>query len=206
MSIKKGREVPQEKRDVYVSASPSISRSQNQSVNHCTKFVTLGCVFTSAVCRLPQDAILGRRHPGVRQHRPPLQLAGRPLHAVMDYFYEKRWSHTPQYKIGYCQQWPDKVHWPTELGPKPALYFNVGMFVYEPSLSVYDDLLSTLKVTPPTPFAEQRRSLTPADEGKTEKLFGGAATCTRHGRASTEKEALVGEANTTSDGGGGWRR
>ncbi|KAE9444562.1 hypothetical protein C3L33_23540, partial [Rhododendron williamsianum] len=78
------------------------------------------------------------------------------FHAVMDCFCEKTWSHTPQYKIGYCQQCPDKVHWPTELGPRPALYFNAGMFVYEPSLSVYDDLLTTLKITtPPTPFAEQ---------------------------------------------------
>ncbi|KAL4324670.1 hypothetical protein GQ457_11G010870 [Hibiscus cannabinus] len=77
------------------------------------------------------------------------------FYAVMDCFCEKTWSHTPQYKIGYCQQCPDKVHWPSELGPKPPLYFNAGMFVYEPSLSVYKDLLTTLKVTPPTPFAEQ---------------------------------------------------
>ncbi|XVF41739.1 hypothetical protein PTKIN_Ptkin01aG0304300 [Pterospermum kingtungense] len=77
------------------------------------------------------------------------------FYAVMDCFCEKTWSHTPQYKIGYCQQCPDKVQWPSNLGPKPPLYFNAGMFVYEPSLSVYKDLLSTLKVTPPTPFAEQ---------------------------------------------------
>ncbi|XP_062144865.1 galactinol synthase 2-like isoform X2 [Alnus glutinosa] len=77
------------------------------------------------------------------------------FYAVMDCFCEKTWSHTPQYKIGYCQQCPDKVHWPAELGPKPALYFNAGMFVYEPSLSTYHDLLKGLQVTPPTPFAEQ---------------------------------------------------
>ncbi|XP_022746201.1 galactinol synthase 2-like [Durio zibethinus] len=77
------------------------------------------------------------------------------FYAVMDCFCEKTWSHTPQYKIGYCQQCPDKVQWPSQLGPKPPLYFNAGMFVYEPSLSVYDDLLSTLKVIAPTPFAEQ---------------------------------------------------
>ncbi|GKV26318.1 hypothetical protein SLEP1_g35648 [Rubroshorea leprosula] len=65
------------------------------------------------------------------------------------------WSHTPQYRIGYCQQCPDKVQWPAELGPKPPLYFNAGMFVFEPSLSVYDELLRKLKITPPTPFAEQ---------------------------------------------------
>ncbi|CAL5402027.1 unnamed protein product [Camellia sinensis] len=77
------------------------------------------------------------------------------FYAVMDCFCEKTWSHTPQYKIGYCQQCPNKVQWPAELGPKPAFYFNAGMFVYEPNLSIYDDLLKTLKITPPTPFAEQ---------------------------------------------------
>ncbi|MFQ6627382.1 hypothetical protein Gotur_004852 [Gossypium turneri] len=77
------------------------------------------------------------------------------FYAVMDCFCEKTWSHTPQYKIRYCQQCPDKVQWPSRLGPKPPLYFNAGMFVYEPNLSVYGDLLTTLKVTPPTPFAEQ---------------------------------------------------
>ncbi|GLT40979.1 hypothetical protein SLA2020_150720 [Shorea laevis] len=73
----------------------------------------------------------------------------------MDCFCEKTWSHTPQYGIGYCQQCPDKVQWPAELDPKPPLYFNAGMFVFEPSLSVYDELLRKLKITPPTPFAEQ---------------------------------------------------
>ncbi|KAK4424505.1 Galactinol synthase 2 [Sesamum alatum] len=77
------------------------------------------------------------------------------FYAVMDCFCEKTWSHTPQYKIGYCQQSPGRVQWPEEMGPKPALYFNAGMFVFEPSLPTYHDLLSTLKITPPTPFAEQ---------------------------------------------------
>ncbi|CAM8891673.1 unnamed protein product [Rhodiola kirilowii] len=77
------------------------------------------------------------------------------LYAVMDCFCEKTWSHTPQYKIGYCQQSPNNVTWPDNLGPKPPLYFNAGMFVYEPSLSTYHDLLETLKVAPTTPFAEQ---------------------------------------------------
>ncbi|CAL5380402.1 unnamed protein product [Camellia sinensis] len=77
------------------------------------------------------------------------------FYAVKDCFCEKTWSHTPQYQIGYCQQCPDKVQWPAELGPQPPLYFNAGMFVFEPSLSIYDDLLETLKITPPTPFAEQ---------------------------------------------------
>ncbi|KAL2547008.1 Galactinol synthase 4 [Forsythia ovata] len=34
-------------------------------------------------------------------------------------------------------------------------YFNAGMFVYEPSKLTYESLLETLKITPPTPFAEQ---------------------------------------------------
>uniref|UniRef100_J3MPB4 Hexosyltransferase n=2 Tax=Oryza brachyantha TaxID=4533 RepID=J3MPB4_ORYBR len=80
------------------------------------------------------------------------------FYAVKDCFCEKTWSHTPQYKIGYCQQCPDRVAWPEqqqELGPPPPLYFNAGMFVHEPSLGTAKDLLDTLVVTPPTPFAEQ---------------------------------------------------
>ncbi|KAF8006602.1 hypothetical protein BT93_K0797 [Corymbia citriodora subsp. variegata] len=77
------------------------------------------------------------------------------FYAVMDCFCEKTWSHTPQYKIGYCQQSPDKVNWPAEMGERPAPYFNAGMFVYEPSIATYQDLLETVKTTPPTPFAEQ---------------------------------------------------
>nr|VDD16530.1 unnamed protein product [Brassica oleracea] len=78
------------------------------------------------------------------------------FYAVMDCFCEKTWSHTPQYKIGYCQQCPEKVQWPkAELGEPPALYFNAGMFVFEPGLDTFEDLLRTLKITPPTPFAEQ---------------------------------------------------
>ena len=80
------------------------------------------------------------------------------FYAVMDCFCEKTWSHTPQYKIGYCQQCPEKVQWPKEeLGEPPSLYFNAGMFVFEPGLDTYEDLLRTLKITPPTPFAEQVR-------------------------------------------------
>lgn len=77
------------------------------------------------------------------------------FYAVMDCFCERTWSHTPQYKIGYCQQCPEKVHWPKEMGQPPSLYFNAGMFLFEPSIDTYHDLLKTLKVTPPTPFAEQ---------------------------------------------------
>ena len=77
------------------------------------------------------------------------------LYAVMDCFCEKIWSNTPQHKIGYCQQCPDRVNWPAVLGPKPPLYFNAGSFVYEPHLSTYHDLLDALQVTNPTTFAEQ---------------------------------------------------
>ncbi|XAR58357.1 Inositol 3-alpha-galactosyltransferase [Bertholletia excelsa] len=78
------------------------------------------------------------------------------FYAVMDCFCEKTWSHSPQYKIGYCQQCPEKVKWPVkEMGQAPSLYFNAGMFVFEPCLSTYHHLLRTLKVTPSTPFAEQ---------------------------------------------------
>ncbi|XP_056171595.1 galactinol synthase 2-like isoform X2 [Syzygium oleosum] len=78
------------------------------------------------------------------------------FYAVMDCFCEKRWwGHTPQSAIGYCQQCPDKVQWRGEMGPPPSLYFNAGMFVHEPSLATYNELLSTLKITPTTPFAEQ---------------------------------------------------
>eukprot|EP01018_Ginkgo_biloba_P029106 Gb_38020 [translate_table: standard] len=77
------------------------------------------------------------------------------LYAVMDCFCEKTWNHTPQYKIGYCQQSPNKVEWPSELGHPPALYFNAGMFVFEPSRLTFDALIHTLTITPPTPFAEQ---------------------------------------------------
>ncbi|KAL3717716.1 hypothetical protein ACJRO7_009193 [Eucalyptus globulus] len=77
------------------------------------------------------------------------------FYAVMDCFCEKTWSHSPQYKVGYCQQSPDRIKWPAEMGEPPALYFNAGMFVFEPSIATYVDLLDTLKITAPTSFAEQ---------------------------------------------------
>lgn len=78
------------------------------------------------------------------------------FYAVMDCFCENTWSKTPQFKIGYCQQCPEKVQWPTaELGPPPPLYFNAGMCLFEPKLSTYNDLLETLKLSVPTSFAEQ---------------------------------------------------
>uniref|UniRef100_A0A2C9UT72 Hexosyltransferase n=1 Tax=Manihot esculenta TaxID=3983 RepID=A0A2C9UT72_MANES len=41
------------------------------------------------------------------------------------------------YSIGYCQQCPNKVQWPAETGPSPPLYFNAGMFIFEPSRLTY---------------------------------------------------------------------
>ncbi|KAL3651400.1 glycogenin [Castilleja foliolosa] len=82
-------------------------------------------------------------------------LANGYFYAVMDCFCEKTWAHTPQYQIGYCQQCPNRASWPEKMGPKPALYFNAGMFVYEPSLPTYHELLRTVKITTPTSFAEQ---------------------------------------------------
>uniref|UniRef100_A0ACD5Z9I9 Uncharacterized protein n=1 Tax=Avena sativa TaxID=4498 RepID=A0ACD5Z9I9_AVESA len=77
------------------------------------------------------------------------------LYAVKDCFCEKPWSHTPQYKIGYCQQCPDRVAWPEGTTPAPPLYFNSGMFVYEPSLATARALLDKLAITEPGPFADQ---------------------------------------------------
>ncbi|WOH16541.1 hypothetical protein DCAR_0936096 [Daucus carota subsp. sativus] len=77
------------------------------------------------------------------------------FYAVKDCFCEKTWSHSPQYSVGYCQQCPEKVKWPAEMGCPPPLYFNAGMFVFEPSQLVYESLLQNLLITAPTPFAEQ---------------------------------------------------
>ncbi|KAI3517169.1 hypothetical protein L1887_16379 [Cichorium endivia] len=78
------------------------------------------------------------------------------FYAVMDCFCEKSWSGTPQHQIGYCQLSPRKFRWPEEeLGPKPPPYFNAGMFVFEPNLSTYDNLLQIVKLATATRFAEQ---------------------------------------------------
>lgn len=78
------------------------------------------------------------------------------FHAVMDCFCEKTWSHTVQYGIGYCQQRPGRLTWPVEkMGPPPSLYFNAGMFVFQPSFATCHSLLEAVKVPEPTPFAEQ---------------------------------------------------
>ncbi|KAF4361386.1 hypothetical protein F8388_012846 [Cannabis sativa] len=77
------------------------------------------------------------------------------FYAVMDCFCEKVWNFSTQYKIGYCQQCPERVPWPAESGSPPPLYFNAGMFVSEPSLVTYHNLMEALETTPPTAFAEQ---------------------------------------------------
>ncbi|KAL6214863.1 hypothetical protein ACLB2K_014295 [Fragaria x ananassa] len=58
-------------------------------------------------------------------------------------------------KLRIFNQCPEKVQWPTEVGSPPPPYFNAGMFVFEPKLSTYNNLLTFLKNTPPTPFAGQ---------------------------------------------------
>ncbi|CAN7097065.1 galactinol synthase 6-like [Brassica rapa] len=78
------------------------------------------------------------------------------LYAVKDCFCEISWCNTTQYKIGYCQQSPEKVTWPVEtLGSPPPAYFNAGMLLFEPNLVVYEDLLRVVQITTPTYFAEQ---------------------------------------------------
>ncbi|CAH8346464.1 unnamed protein product [Eruca vesicaria subsp. sativa] len=69
------------------------------------------------------------------------------FYAVMDFFWEKSWSHTTEYKIG---------------GQRPSLENHrlftstLGwMFLFEPGLDTYEDLLRTLEITPLTTFAEQ---------------------------------------------------
>ncbi|CAH2044767.1 unnamed protein product [Thlaspi arvense] len=78
------------------------------------------------------------------------------LYAVKDCFCEVSWSKTPQYKLGYCQQSPEKVTWPVQShGSPPPIYFNAGMLVFEPNLITYEDLLRVVQITTPTYFAEQ---------------------------------------------------
>ncbi|KAF2286673.1 hypothetical protein GH714_023457 [Hevea brasiliensis] len=76
------------------------------------------------------------------------------FYAVMDCFCEKTWSYSLQHSIGYCQQRPDRVPWPAEMGSPPPLYFNAGMFVFEPSRLTRQSS-SHSQIHPPTPFAEQ---------------------------------------------------
>ncbi|KAF9616747.1 hypothetical protein IFM89_032266 [Coptis chinensis] len=67
------------------------------------------------------------------------------FYAMIDCFCKKTWSHWPQYSVGYCHQCPDKVTWPAEIR-SPPLYFNVGMFVYEPSRLTFEILLKILEL------------------------------------------------------------
>ncbi|KAJ8421481.1 hypothetical protein Cgig2_010239 [Carnegiea gigantea] len=60
------------------------------------------------------------------------------------------------YKIVHCQQKPNNAHWDgEEMGPRTTFYFNASMFLFEPNMCTDHDLLSTLQVTQPTPFAKQ---------------------------------------------------
>ncbi|XP_039061315.1 galactinol synthase 1-like [Hibiscus syriacus] len=77
------------------------------------------------------------------------------FYTVMDCFCETTWRHTPRYEITYCQQCPDKIKWPDDKCQAPSLYFNAGMFVFEPGRETCENLLHTLEITPPTSFAEQ---------------------------------------------------
>ena len=45
--------------------------------------------------------------------------------------------------------------WPAEMGSPPPLYFNAGMFVFEPSRFTYESLIEALQITPTGPFADQ---------------------------------------------------
>ncbi|KAI5067202.1 hypothetical protein GOP47_0017730 [Adiantum capillus-veneris] len=77
------------------------------------------------------------------------------FYAVPDCFCERTWSHSLRYKVKYCQQCPDRTPWPQHLGPPPPKYFNAGMFVFEPSKLIFNQMMSALLATPLTPFAEQ---------------------------------------------------
>ncbi|KAH7446028.1 hypothetical protein KP509_01G033600 [Ceratopteris richardii] len=77
------------------------------------------------------------------------------FYAVQDCFCATTWSHTPQYKVKYCQQSPESKPWPRSLGPPPPAYFNAGMFVFEPGKFIFEQMMYMLLSTPLTPFAEQ---------------------------------------------------
>ncbi|KAH7446029.1 hypothetical protein KP509_01G033600 [Ceratopteris richardii] len=77
------------------------------------------------------------------------------LRIWLDCFCATTWSHTPQYKVKYCQQSPESKPWPRSLGPPPPAYFNAGMFVFEPGKFIFEQMMYMLLSTPLTPFAEQ---------------------------------------------------
>ncbi|RWR94374.1 galactinol synthase 1 isoform X1 [Cinnamomum micranthum f. kanehirae] len=67
------------------------------------------------------------------------------VYAVLDCFCEKMSADNPQYNIKLCQE---------------KLYFNDGLFVFEPSKKTFNYLVETLELIPPTPtpFAVQVNS------------------------------------------------
>lgn len=80
------------------------------------------------------------------------------FYAVKGCFCEKTWENTPQHKIGYCQQHPaGEAAWPEP----PPLYFNAGMFVYEPSLAtagVGDQVVGCVQRRQPRLQLQRRRA------------------------------------------------
>ncbi|KAK0602617.1 hypothetical protein LWI29_035290 [Acer saccharum] len=71
------------------------------------------------------------------------------FYAVMDCFCEKTWSHTPQFKIGYCQQCPDKpLEYPQITPTTPfAEQDFLNMFfrdIYRPIPPIYNLVLAML--------------------------------------------------------------
>ncbi|CAD5329102.1 unnamed protein product [Arabidopsis thaliana] len=68
------------------------------------------------------------------------------LYAVKDCFCEISWSKTPQFKIGYCQQCPEKVTWPVEsLGSPPPDFLNEYFTdIYKPIPSTYNLVMAML--------------------------------------------------------------
>eukprot|EP00850_Spirogloea_muscicola_P002004 SM000007S20964 [mRNA] locus=s7:1251566:1253235:+ [translate_table: standard] len=99
---------------------------------------------------LDADMLVLRNLDHLFQEVPPERLAG-----VLDCFCEG-WSHpqTRRGRNGYCQVAPDTKPWAGDI-PAPALYFNAGMLVLQPSRGLFRDLLSNLRTFPPTPLAEQ---------------------------------------------------
>ncbi|KAG6408611.1 hypothetical protein SASPL_131629 [Salvia splendens] len=95
---------------------------------------TLADDIDSLIYGVLEDDLPGCRHPSAWQYGQPL------FYAVMDCL---------------CDLCPHVVQWPQELGERPLVYLNCGMFIFEPSGHTYVRLLRTLKVTPTTPFAEQ---------------------------------------------------
>ncbi|KAL5829119.1 hypothetical protein ACOSQ3_018587 [Xanthoceras sorbifolium] len=74
------------------------------------------------------------------------------LYAGMGCCCEQVRCHSPQYSIGYYQQCPDKVTWPSQMGSPPPLYFNAAKFVFQPlNLTTF----SRFSRSQPTAFAEQ---------------------------------------------------